>query len=80
MPVCCAIFHASIPIGIQGVANPRDLKSLIFYMYGSTAQWTVALKRLIFKWKKVFANLGLGLIYYSIATSQSPSHDTVPLS
>jgi hypothetical protein len=50
-----------------------------FYIYGSTAQWTVALKRPIFKQKKGFANLSLGLIYYSIASSQPPSRDTVPL-
>jgi hypothetical protein len=51
-----------------------------FYIYECTAQWTVALKRSIFKRKKGFANLNLGLIYNSIASSQPPSRDTVPLS
>jgi hypothetical protein len=57
MAVRGAIFHTRIPFGI--VAIPPDLRSLI---YGFTAQRTVALKRLIFKWKKGVANHGLGLI------------------
>jgi hypothetical protein len=40
----------------------------------------LALKRLIFKQKKGFANLSLGLICYSIASSQPLSRDTVLLS
>jgi hypothetical protein len=44
-----------------------------FHIYGNTAQRTVALKRPIFKWKKEFANLSLGLISYSMASSQPTS-------
>jgi hypothetical protein len=49
------------------------------YIYRGTTLWTVALKRPIFKRKKGFANLSLGLIYHSKALPQPPSHDTVPL-
>jgi hypothetical protein len=77
MGVCGAIFKACIPIGILVVANPPDLRPLM--IYGSTAQRTVALKRPIFKREKGFANLNLGLIYYSVASSQPSSRDTVPL-
>jgi hypothetical protein len=38
------------------------------------------LKRLIFKRKKGFADLSLGLIYNSKALPQPPSRDTIPLS
>jgi hypothetical protein len=38
------------------------------------------LKRPIFKRKKGFVNLNLGLIYHSKALPQPPSRDTVPLS
>jgi hypothetical protein len=37
------------------------------------------LKRPIFKRKKEFANLSLGLIYHSKALPQPPSRDTIPL-
>jgi hypothetical protein len=50
-----------------------------FYIYGGTTLWTVALKRPIFKRKKGFANLSLGLIYHSKALPQPPSRDIVPL-
>jgi hypothetical protein len=50
-----------------------------FYTYVSNAQRTVTLKWPIFKPKKGFANLSLGLIHYSIASSQPPSCNTVPL-
>jgi hypothetical protein len=33
----------------------------------------------IFKWKEGFATNSLGIIYHSIALSQPPSRDTVPL-
>jgi hypothetical protein len=39
----------------------------------------VALKRPIFKRKKGFVNLSLGLIYHSKALPQPPSRDTIPL-
>jgi hypothetical protein len=50
-----------------------------FYIDGCATQRAVALKRPIFKRKKGFANLSLGLIYHSKALPQPPSHDTVPL-
>jgi hypothetical protein len=34
---------------------------LWFYIYGHATLWTVTLKWPIFKWKKVFTNLSLGL-------------------
>jgi hypothetical protein len=57
LAVCSAIFYAHSQIGIRVVANPPDLRSLIFHpQYGSTAQHTVALKRTIFKQKKGFTD------------------------
>jgi hypothetical protein len=41
--------------------------------------WTVALKWPSFEWKKVFANLSLGLFYYSKVSSKPQSGDAVPL-
>jgi hypothetical protein len=41
---------------------------------------TVALRRPIFKQIKGSATISLGLNYCSMGSSQSPSHDTVPLS
>jgi hypothetical protein len=79
MGVCGAIFHDPFLIGIRVVANLPDLRSLILHLWNFTAQQTAALKRPIFKRKKGFANLSLGLIYYSIASSQQPSRDTVHL-
>jgi hypothetical protein len=79
MGVHGAIFHVRIPFGIPVVANPPDLRSLILHLWKHcTAQQTVALKRPIFKRKKGFAYLSLGLIYYFIASSQPPSRVTVP--
>jgi hypothetical protein len=46
---------------------------------GCAARRAVALKRPIFKRKKGFANLSLGLIYHSKAFPQPPSRDTIPL-
>jgi hypothetical protein len=42
-------------------------------------QRAVALKQPIFKRKKGFANLSLGLIYHSKALPRPPSRDTIPL-
>jgi hypothetical protein len=39
----------------------------------------VALIRAIFKRKKVFTTISLGLIYHYMAISQPPSRETVPL-
>jgi hypothetical protein len=50
-----------------------------FYIDGRATRRAVALKRPIFKRKKGFANLSLGLIYHSKALPQPPSRDTVPL-
>jgi hypothetical protein len=47
---------------------------------GYATRRAVALKRPIFKRKKWFANLSLGLIYHSKALPQPPSRDTIPLS
>jgi hypothetical protein len=89
MAVLSAIFHAHNQFGIWVVANLPDLTSLILHLWihSSTDKWfdliwfeqSVALKKTIFKQKKGFASLSLGLIYYSIASSQPPSWDTVPL-
>jgi hypothetical protein len=49
-----------------------------FYIVGCTTVRTVALRRPIYKWKKGFATISLGLIYHSMALSQPPSGDTVP--
>jgi hypothetical protein len=62
MGVRGVIFHARIPIGIRVVANPPDLRSLILHLWKyCLTDCTVALKRPIFKWKKGFPNLSLGL-------------------
>jgi hypothetical protein len=47
---------------------------------GCATRRAVALRRQIFKQKKGFANLSLGLNYHSKALPQPPSRDTVPLS
>jgi hypothetical protein len=47
--------------------------------YGCATRRAVALRRRIFKRKKGFAKLSLGLIYHSKALPQPPSRDTVPL-
>jgi hypothetical protein len=74
MAVRGEVFQASIPIGIRIVANPVDPRFLILHL--STAERTVALERPIFKRKKGFLTLSLGLICYSIASSQPLSRDT----
>jgi hypothetical protein len=38
------------------------------------------MRRTIFKWKKGFTTISLGLIYHSMVLSQLPSRDPVPLS
>jgi hypothetical protein len=50
-----------------------------FYINGCVTLWTVALRRQIFKQKKGFATISLGLKYCSMGSTQSPSCDTVPL-
>jgi hypothetical protein len=50
-----------------------------FHIYGYATRWAIALRRRIFKQKKGFANLSLGLNYHSKALPQPPSRDTVPL-
>jgi hypothetical protein len=49
-----------------------------FYIDGCATLWTVALQQAIFKQKKRFTTISLGIIYHSIALSQPPSRDTVP--
>jgi hypothetical protein len=76
------ILQAAVMIAIQLESKLWQIwwiRDPWFNIYGSTAQWTVALQRPIFKRKKGFVNLSLGLICYSIASSQPPSRDTVPL-
>jgi hypothetical protein len=50
-----------------------------FNINGCATLWTIALKWPIFKRKKGFANISLGLNYCSMGTSWPRSHDTVPL-
>jgi hypothetical protein len=50
-----------------------------FNIDGYTTLWAVALKRPIFKQKKGFVNISLGLNFCSIDSSWPRSHDTVPL-
>jgi hypothetical protein len=50
------------------------------YIDGCATRRVVALRRRIFKWKKGFANLILGLFFHSRALPQPPSRDTIPLS
>jgi hypothetical protein len=57
---------------------PPDLRTC-FYIDGCATRRAVALRRRIFKQKKGFANLSLGLNYHSKAFPQPPSRDTVPL-
>jgi hypothetical protein len=57
---------------------PPDLMTR-FYIDGCATRRAVALRRRIFKQKKGFANLSLGLNYHSKALPQPPSRDTVPL-
>jgi hypothetical protein len=64
---------------IESEQNSPDLENRL-YIIGCATVWTVALRRTIFKWKKGFATIILGLIYYSMVVSQPPFHDTVPYS
>jgi hypothetical protein len=57
---------------------PLDLITR-FYIDGRSTRRAVALRWRIFKRKKGFANLSLGLIYHSKALPQPPSRDTIPL-
>jgi hypothetical protein len=59
----------------QNLPNPENQ----FLHHGCGTQWTVALRRLIFKQKKGYVTIGLGLNYCSMGSSHSPSCDTVPL-
>jgi hypothetical protein len=77
MGVCSAIFHVRIPIGFQVVANPQDLRSLILHLWKHcSTDWSF--EKTDFLMVRRFMNLSLGLIYYSIASSQPLSLDTVP--
>jgi hypothetical protein len=58
--------------------NPPDLITR-FYIDGCATRQAVALRQRIFKRKKGFANISLGLIYHSKALSQPPSRNTIPL-
>jgi hypothetical protein len=51
----------------------------VFYIDGSSTVTTVALRQAIFKRKKGFAAISLGLIYHSMVLPQLPSRDTVTL-
>jgi hypothetical protein len=73
MAVWGANFHDCILIGIQVV----DLKSLILLYITQHSSTDCSFERQIFKRKKGLANLSLGLIYYSIASSQPKSRDTI---
>jgi hypothetical protein len=61
--------------------NPPDLENRFLHrrMWYSTSLRTVALRRPIFKQKKVSATISLGLNYCSMGSSLSPFRDTVPL-
>jgi hypothetical protein len=74
------MFHTRNLNWTPNLSKIRRIWEPWFYIYRGTTLWTVALKRPIFKRKKVFANLSLGLIYHSKALPQPPSRDTVPLS
>jgi hypothetical protein len=50
-----------------------------FYIHGWTIVRTIALRWVIFKQKKESATICLGLIYWSMDSSQPPTPDTVPL-
>jgi hypothetical protein len=57
----------------------RRIRIPCFNIDGCAILWTVALKRPIFKQKKGFANISLGLNYCSMGSSWQRSRDTVPL-
>jgi hypothetical protein len=78
MAVYSEIFHDCIPIGIWVVANPLDLISLILHLWKHCST-KCSFETADFLTEKRFANLSLGLICYSIVSSQPPSRDTVPL-
>jgi hypothetical protein len=57
----------------------RQIRRPCFNIDGGATLWTVALKRPIFKRKKGFANISLGLNYCYMGSSWPRSRDTVPL-
>jgi hypothetical protein len=66
MAVRVANFHAGIPIGIQVVLNPPDLRSLILHLW-KHCPTDCSFEMTDFLMEKVLPNLSLGLIYYSTA-------------
>jgi hypothetical protein len=50
-----------------------------FYIDGCATVRTIVLRRAIFKQKKGFATISLGLIYRFMVLSQPPSRDNAPL-
>jgi hypothetical protein len=76
--VALQLFILRIQIGRQTLAKSTGSDNP--FLHRCATRRAVALRRRIFKPKKGFANLSLGLIYHSKALSQPPSRDTVPLS
>jgi hypothetical protein len=62
MAVPGAIFHARNPIGIRGVANPPDLRSLILHLWKHCSM-DCSFETADFLTEKGLADLSLGLIY-----------------
>jgi hypothetical protein len=62
------------------IAKSTESGEPVLYIDGCATVHTVALRRVIFKWKKGFATISLGQIYHSMLLSQPPSRGTVPLS
>jgi hypothetical protein len=61
------------------VTHPSDLENQFFNRWMLYCTDRIALRWAIFKRKKGFVTISLGLIYHSMVLSQSPSRDTAPL-
>jgi hypothetical protein len=80
--ICQQFSLGEVPRIANGLhAEIRRIRRPCFNIVGCATGtlWTVALKRPIFKRKKGFTNISLGLNYCSMGSSWPRSRDTVPL-
>jgi hypothetical protein len=79
-PLACRSHHSAICQLIRSHSKIGWIWSTGFKIDKCATVRSVVLRQAIFKRKKGFATISLGLIYHSMVLSQPPSHDTVPLS
>jgi hypothetical protein len=78
-PNRCAKCQESPKDQMPSCSKIRRIRRPCFNIDGCATLWTITLKRPIFKQKKGFANISLGLNYCSMGSCWPRSRDTVPL-